>query len=84
MIYMKKLLIGLALLMTTLNLAGQEKEHKEKTGFSFGAFPIIAFDSDKGLQIGALANIYDFGKSGWYPNPRQQMYPLLLRRPVLQ
>lgn len=74
MIYMKKLLIGLALLMTTLNLAGQEKEHKEKTGFSFGAFPIIAFDSDKGLQLGALANIYDFGKSGWYPNPRQQMY----------
>jgi len=72
---MKKFLTGLVLLMTTLNLFGQDKnEHKEKTGFSFGAFPIVAYDSDKGLQLGALANIYDFGKSGWYPNPRQQVY----------
>ena len=71
---MKRLLTGLVLLITTLNLAAQEKEHKEKTGFSFGAFPIVAYDSYTGVQLGALANIYDFGKGGWYPNPRQQMY----------
>lgn len=69
---MKRLLIGLVALLAALNVSGQEKP--EKTGFSFGAFPIVAFDQDKGLQLGALTNIYDFGKGGWYPNPRQQLY----------
>ena len=71
---MKKLLILLAALSLTAGALAQEKKEVEKTGFSLGAFPIIAFDQDKGFQFGALANIYDFGKSGWYPNPRQQMY----------
>ena len=71
---MKRLLTGLVLLMMALNVAGQEKKEQEKTGFSFGGFPIVAYDADKGFQFGALANIYDFGKEGWYPNPRQQMY----------
>ena len=64
----------MAALLATLNVAAQEKAAQEKTGFSFGGFPIVAFDQDKGLQLGALANIYDFGKGGWYPNPRQQLY----------
>ena len=72
---MKKLFVLLLALATVAGVSAQEKKKAvEKTGFSFGAFPIIAFDQDKGLQLGALANIYDFGKSGWYPNPRQQMY----------
>ena len=72
---MKKLFVLLLALATVAGMSAQEKKKAvEKTGFSFGAFPIIAFDQDKGLQLGALANIYDFGKSGWYPNPRQQMY----------
>jgi hypothetical protein len=61
-------------LLAAFNVAGQEKAQKEKTGFSFGGFPIVAFDQDKGFQFGALANVYDFGKGGWYPNPRQQLY----------
>ena len=69
----KTLLLFLALVLVTAAHA-QEKKEVEKTGFSFGALPIVAFDQDKGFQLGALANIYDFGKSGWYPNPRQQMY----------
>ena len=66
--------MGLVVLLVSLNAAGQEKKEQEKTGFSFGAFPIVAFDQDKGFQLGALGNVYDFGKGGWYPNPRQQIY----------
>ena len=71
---MKRLIAMLFALLLTLGALAQNKKAVEKTGFSLGAFPIVAFDQDKGLQLGALANIYDFGKSGWYPNPRQQMY----------
>ena len=71
---MKKICILLAALALINAAAAQEKKEVEKTGFSFGGFPIVAFGQDKGLQLGALANIYDFGKGGWYPNPRQQLY----------
>ena len=73
---MKRRFVLLLLLTLTLVpcVRGQEKKAAEKTGFSLGAFPIVAFDQDKGFQLGALANIYDFGKGGWYPNPREQMY----------
>ena len=71
---MKKLFVLLFVLATVSGVSAQEKKAVEKTGFSFGGFPIVAYDQDKGFQLGALANIYDFGKGGWYPNPRQQLY----------
>lgn len=74
---MKKKQILTCLLFSALafGAAAQEKtEEISKKGFTFGGFPIVAFDQDKGFQLGALANIYDFGKGGWYPNPRQQLY----------
>lgn len=71
---MKRIFLMLIALLLAVAAPAQNKKAVEKTGFSFGAFPIVAFDQDKGFQLGALANIYDFGKSGWYPNPRQQMY----------
>ncbi|MDR1950752.1 MAG: BamA/TamA family outer membrane protein [Bacteroidales bacterium] len=45
-----------------------------KKGFSLGPLPIVAFDQDKGLQYGALLNVFDFGDGSYYPNPRQQWY----------
>ena len=45
-----------------------------KTGYNFGPLPAVAFDADKGFQLGALLNIYDFGDGSTYPNPRQQWY----------
>ena len=71
---MKRLFVLLFALLIAVGGQAQGKKAVEKTGFSLGAFPIVAFDQDKGFQLGALANIYDFGKGGWYPNPRQQMY----------
>jgi hypothetical protein len=54
----------------------KETSKKEivKTGYNFGPLPAVAFDADKGFQLGALLNIYDFGDGSTYPNTRQQWY----------
>ncbi|MBR0223149.1 MAG: BamA/TamA family outer membrane protein [Bacteroidales bacterium] len=59
-----------------LPLAGQEKTDQEirKEGVSFGAFPILGYERDQGIQLGVMGNLYDFGKKNEYPNPRQQLY----------
>lgn len=44
-----------------------KKEHKIKKGFSFGALPVVAYDSDVGFKYGALTNIYYFGDGSTYP-----------------
>ena len=51
-----------------------EKKEIVKTGYNFGPLPAVAFDADKGFQLGALLNIYDFGDGSTYPNTRQQWY----------
>ena len=56
---------------------GDQNDNKKdivKTGFNFGPLPVVAFDADKGLQLGALLNIYDFGDGSLYPNTRQKLY----------
>ena len=53
-----------------------EKSKKEiiKKGLNFGPLPVVAFDADKGIQLGALLNIFDFGDGSNYPNTRQSLY----------
>ena len=67
------------LLLSTLmavSALAQESSKQEivKTGYNFGPLPAVAFDADKGFQLGALLNIYDFGDGSTYPNTRQQWY----------
>ncbi len=50
------------------------KKEITKTGLNFGPLPAIAFDADKGFQLGAILNIYDFGDGSHYPNTRQQWF----------
>ena len=45
-----------------------------KTGLNYGPLPAVAFDADKGFQMGALLNIYNFGDGATYPNPYSQWY----------
>ena len=52
----------------------ESKNEIIKTGYNFGPLPAVAFDADKGFQMGALLNIYDFGDGSTYPNTRQQWY----------
>ena len=76
----------IAALLTTTNIYAQDsdgatttmekpaKSEIVKTGYNFGPLPAVAFDADKGFQLGALLNIYDFGDGSTYPNTRQQWY----------
>ncbi len=50
------------------------KQEIIKTGLNYGPLPAVAFDADKGFQMGALLNIYNFGDGSTYPNPYSQWY----------
>ncbi len=56
---------------TTLNNSNKEKQIK---GWSLGAVPAIAFDSDIGFKYGAALNLYDYGNSNLYPNYKHSIY----------
>ena len=66
-------LLSAALLMLTA-IPGRSAGDIVKKGLSFGPLPIVAYDQDKGLQYGALLNIYNFGDGSWYPVPKSQWY----------
>ena len=78
---MKKILL-LIFMISALSLLAQpdsdttktKKEHKAKTGFSFGALPVVAYDTDIGFKYGALANIYYFGDGSTYPKYLHSLY----------
>lgn len=58
----------------TATAEASKKKEIVKTGYNFGPLPAVAFDADKGFQLGALLNIYDFGDGSMYPNTRQHWY----------
>ena len=47
---------------------------KVKKGWTFGALPVVAYDTDVGLQYGALVNLFDYGDGTIYPNYRHSLY----------
>jgi outer membrane protein assembly factor BamA len=70
---MKKTLSVLLLTMFVLSVSAQEK--KVKTGWKFGgALPATTYDSDLGLQYGALATFYNWGNPSIYPKYLDYIY----------
>ena len=67
------IMLLVSMICTSVSMAQENKEIVKK-GYSFGPLPAVAFDADKGFQLGALLNIYDFGDGTVYPNTRQQWY----------
>lgn len=51
-----------------------EKGEIIKTGLNFGPLPAIAFDADKGFQVGAILNIFNYGDGSDYPNYFSKTY----------
>jgi outer membrane protein assembly factor BamA len=47
---------------------------KMKEGWSFGALPVVAYDSDVGLQYGAIVNLFNFGDGTLYPDYMHSLY----------
>ncbi len=76
---MKYILATLILLLcvSSFLVMAQEKEKvasKTKTGWTFGAVPAIAYDSDIGFRYGGLVNFYDYGDGSIYPKYRHSVY----------
>ena len=64
---MKKPFLVFLMSMLVLSVSAQEK--KVKTGWKFGgALPAVTFDSDLGLEYGALVDFYNYGDGSKFPD----------------
>ncbi len=79
--HLAPILIFIFFLIAPYQLAAQgnsEQNQKEKSkikkGWTFGALPVISFDTDIGFQYGLLANFYNYGDGSNYPEYRQSIY----------
>lgn len=77
---MKKLIIAIAfIILSAFSLFSQvdtldSEEEKIKDGWTFGAVPVVAYDSDLGFKYGGLVNFYNYGKPTSYPEYLQSIY----------
>ena len=72
---MKKLFIlSAVLLMMSEAVTAQENGQVIKTGYNFGPLPVVAYDADKGLQLGAVVQLFNFGDGSNYPNYNSKIY----------
>jgi outer membrane protein assembly factor BamA len=78
--YLKKsiLIISGLIICTSLSFA-QKAEKKTKTdkikkGWNLGALPVVSYNSDLGLQYGALVNLYNYGDGSGYPKYNHSLY----------
>lgn len=77
---MKKLLITIVFVyLSTFVVFSQvdtldTKQEKVKDGWTFGAVPVVAYDSDLGFKYGGLVNFYNYGKPTSYPEYLQSIY----------
>jgi outer membrane protein assembly factor BamA len=72
---MKRIFIITLIFSLSLSVAQEES----KTGWSFGALPAIAYDSDAGWTYGALGNIYNYGDGAYYPDYLYSIYAEISR-----
>ena len=56
------------------SLRRNDVEDKIKTGWTFGALPVVAYDSDLGLKYGGLVNFYNYGDGQTYPEYLHSIY----------
>jgi hypothetical protein len=75
---MKRLLTWMLMGFVYTALSAQtdttETKKNAKKGFTFGAVPVVAYDSDIGFKYGALSNIYYFGDGSTYPRYLHSLY----------
>ena len=44
-----------------------------KKGLSFGPLPFVAYDAERGYNMGLILNVYNFGDGSYYPNPKSTL-----------
>lgn len=71
---MKKTFLALALACVAFAPARAQKKDIVKTGLNIGPLPVVAYDADKGLQLGAILQLFDYGDGSRYPNYDSKWY----------
>ena len=71
---MKRIIIALAFITLSAGLNAEDKADIKKTGLNLGPLPAIAYDADKGFQIGAILQLFDYGDGHNYPNYDSKAY----------
>jgi hypothetical protein len=73
---MNKIVLFVALMGLGAQLIANDSiPNKEaKTGWNFGGVPVVSYNSDLGLQYGALTNIYYYGDGKVYPGYYHSIY----------
>ena len=66
--------LSIILALAACTLMHAQKQEIIKTGLNFGPLPAVAFDADKGFQVGAILQIYDYGDGHNYPNYNSKTY----------
>lgn len=56
------------------SLKTDQEKTKAKKGWTFGALPAIAYNSDEGFRYGALTNLYYYGDGTTYPDYLHSIY----------
>jgi len=80
---MKKFVLFIAALSMAFSLFAQADSAKVaatskkdiiKTGWNLGPLPAIAYDADKGFQLGAIIQLFNYGDGSNYPNYDRKWY----------
>jgi len=71
---MKKIIILAAAAALSLAANAQEKKDLVKTGWNLGPLPVVAYDADKGFQLGAILQLFNYGDGTNYPNYNSKWY----------
>ncbi len=69
-IVLKNWMLHAILLLFTNHLHGQDKQKNpddKNTGFAIGIVPALSYDSDLGLRVGGLAELFDYGNGERFP-----------------
>ena len=69
-----KLLLSSILFLFSFLFAFSQDENESKTGWSFGAVPVVGGDTDVGFKYGGLVNFYDYGDGSKYPGYDHSLY----------
>ncbi len=49
-------------------------KEKKRKGWTWAALPVVAYDADQGLQLGALGQVFNYGDGSTYPEYKQTIY----------
>lgn len=71
---MKRLSVLVFLVALSTVAFSKPKKDIVKTGYNVGPLPVVAYDSDKGFQVGAIVQLFNYGDGTNYPNYNSKVY----------